>query len=123
MMLLRILIIGLCLLCGLMSSNGIEARPPEARLETILVLELPREAQVTLRLIKAGGPFPYTRDGVVFQNRERLLPQRPRGYYREYTVPTPGARDRGAQRIIAGRETDYYYTLDHYRSFKRILEK
>ncbi|MGQ0545592.1 MAG: ribonuclease domain-containing protein [Betaproteobacteria bacterium] len=83
--------------------------------------ELPPEAQQTLERIEAGGPFPYQQDGRVFHNRERLLPQRPRGYYREYTVPTPGARDRGARRIVAGKSGEYYYTEDHYRSFRRIV--
>jgi ribonuclease T1 len=83
---------------------------------------LPPEARETLALIKAGGPFPYARDGTVFRNREGLLPARPRGYYREYTVRTPGARDRGARRIVAGRGGEYYYTRDHYRSFRRIRE-
>lgn len=73
-------------------------------------------------LIKQGGPFPYKRDGVVFSNRERRLPSRPSGYYREYTVPTPGARDRGARRIVAGTEGEYYYTDDHYNTFRRIRE-
>jgi ribonuclease T1 len=82
---------------------------------------LPAEAQETLARIEAGGPFPYRQDGRVFHNRERLLPQRERGYYREYTVETPGARDRGARRIVAGRGGEYYYTEDHYRSFRRIL--
>ncbi len=83
---------------------------------------LPPEALDTLALIRRGGPFPYHKDGSVFQNRERLLPQRPRGYYREYTVPTPAARDRGARRIIAGGQPPqvFYYTADHYRSFQRI---
>jgi ribonuclease T1 len=84
--------------------------------------ELPREARETLRLIDAGGPFPYRRDGVVFANREHRLPERPRGYYHEYTVPTPGAHDRGARRIIAGRERERYFTDDHYRTFRRIRE-
>lgn len=84
--------------------------------------ELPPEARETLALIKAGGPFPYARDGTVFRNREGLLPRRPRGYYREYTVRTPGAHDRGARRIVAGRDGEYYYTHDHYRSFRRIRE-
>lgn len=83
---------------------------------------LPPEAVHTLALIVRGGPFPYRKDGTVFQNRERLLPGKPRGYYREYTVPTPGARDRGARRIVTGGEPPevYYYTADHYRSFRRI---
>ena len=86
------------------------------------VRELPSEARATLALIKAGGPFPYAQDGRVFANRENLLPPQKRGYYREYTVGTPGARDRGARRIVAGSGGDYYYSDDHYRSFKRILE-
>jgi ribonuclease T1 len=88
----------------------------------IHVHELPVEARATLELIKAGGPFPYPQDGRVFSNREKLLPLERRGYYREYTVRTPGVRDRGARRIVAGKSGEYYYTADHYRSFKRILE-
>jgi ribonuclease T1 len=88
--------------------------------------ELPREARETLALIRAGGPFPYRRDGTVFGNRERLLPRQPRGYYTEYTVATPGSRDRGARRIVAGGDPrvsgEYWYTDDHYRSFRRIRE-
>lgn len=84
--------------------------------------ELPAEARATLALIRAGGPYPYARDGAPFGNREGHLPKRPRGYYREYTVPTPGARDRGARRIVAGRAGERYYTDDHYRSFRRIIE-
>jgi len=84
---------------------------------------LPAEARQTIALIKTGGPFPYSRDGVVFNNRERQLPRRPRGYYHEYTVKTPGARDRGARRIIAGREGELYYTDDHYRTFKRVMHE
>lgn len=88
--------------------------------------ELPREARQTLELIRRGGPFPYAKDGTVFFNRERLLPPQRRGYYTEYTVPTPGASDRGARRIVAGGDPrasgEYYYTRDHYRSFCRIRE-
>lgn len=92
--------------------------------------QLPVEAAHTLALIRAGGPFPYARDGVVFHNREQRLPQRGRGYYREYTVPTPGLNHRGARRIVAGHGADndvrtsgeYWYTGDHYRSFRRIRE-
>ena len=84
--------------------------------------QLPPEARETLRLIDAGGPFPYNRDGIVFQNRERRLPTRAKGYYREYTVPTPGSRDRGARRIIAGDRPPavFYYTADHYQTFRQI---
>lgn len=83
---------------------------------------LPPETIETLALIQRGGPFPYRKDGTTFQNRERLLPARPRGYYREYTVPTPGSRDRGARRIVSGGDPPevFYYTADHYRSFREI---
>jgi ribonuclease T1 len=81
---------------------------------------LPPQAQETIRLIERGGPFPYDRDGVTFGNRERLLPIRADGYYREYTVITPGSPDRGARRIVAGREGELYYTDDHYESFRRV---
>lgn len=82
--------------------------------------DLPPEAHETLARIEAGGPFPYRQDGRVFHNREGLLPARPRGYYREFTVKTPGSRARGARRIVAGRKGEYYYTEDHYRSFRKI---
>lgn len=83
---------------------------------------LPPEAHATLRLIATGGPFPHRQDGSVFQNRENRLPRQPRGYYHEYTVRTPGSRDRGARRIVTGGEPprEYFYTDDHYRSFRRI---
>ena len=84
--------------------------------------QLPREALETIDLVRKGGPFPHQRDGIVFGNREKLLPPRERGWYREYTVRTPGERTRGARRIVAGRDGTLYYTDDHYRSFKRILE-
>ena len=89
---------------------------------TISQSELPREARATLQLIKRGGPFPYPRDGVVFGNYEKRLPQQPRGYYHEYTVKTPGTQDRGARRIITGKEGECSYTDDHYQSFKRVRE-
>jgi ribonuclease T1 len=88
----------------------------------IRAVELPAEARDTLLLIKRGGPFPYRKDGSPFRNREALLPKREGGYYREYTVATPGARDRGARRIVAGAGGEYFYTDDHYRSFRRIRE-
>ena len=87
---------------------------------------LPKEAREVLVLIKSGGPFPYERDGVVFGNREGNLPAKARGYYHEYTVPTPGLKSRGAQRIVCGGPlrvpTSCYYTSDHYRTFARIRE-
>lgn len=79
--------------------------------------ELPPEALDTLELIDNDGPFPYNKDGSTFQNRERLLPRKPNGYYREYTVITPGENDRGARRIVGGEEGERYYTDDHYASF------
>jgi len=96
----------------------------------VAVSDLPPQARETLALIKKGGPFPYRKDGTVFQNREKRLPIRPRGYYREYTVRTPGSRDRGARRIVAGSGAggdpatsgEYYYTADHYETFRRIRE-
>lgn len=91
-------------------------------LPVVQVDDIPREARETLTLIKRGGPFPYRRDGVVFSNRERRLPAQPSGYYREYTVPTPGARDRGARRIVSGTPGEFYYTDDHYNTFRRIRE-
>lgn len=86
---------------------------------------LPPEAAQVLAQIAHGGPFAYRKDGTVFHNRERRLPERPSGYYREYTVPTPGERTRGARRIVAGGQPPhvYYYTSDHYRSFQRIPER
>jgi len=88
----------------------------------IRAADLPREARATLALIKSGGPFPYVKDGTAFGNREGRLPPERRGYYREFTVQTPGSRDRGARRIIAGKPGEYFYTDDHYRTFRRILE-
>lgn len=90
----------------------------------VRVAALPPEARATLDLIRSGGPFPYQKDGSTFGNREGLLPKRPRGHYREYTVKTPGRRDRGARRIVAGAGTpgEFYYTDDHYRSFRRVVE-
>ncbi len=84
--------------------------------------ELPREARETLDLIRRGGPYPYERDGTAFGNYERMLPPQPRGYYREYTVRTPGTQGRGARRVVAGRGGELYYTDDHYRTFRRIRE-
>ncbi|MGA0572010.1 ribonuclease domain-containing protein [Variovorax sp. VNK109] len=93
---------------------------------TIAVAQLPESGRETYRLIRQGGPFPYDKDGSVFGNRERLLPAQARGYYREYTVSTPGVRHRGARRIVCGGQprtpTACYYTADHYASFRRIVE-
>lgn len=119
----------LTLLCLWTLGQGALAREPQQGSvadAVVAVAELPMEARETLALIRRGGPFPYDKDGTVFGNRERLLPARPRGYYTEYTVRTPGARDRGARRIVAGGDprstAEYWYTADHYRSFRRIRE-
>lgn len=88
----------------------------------IAVAELPKEAREALRSIKQGGPFAYDRDGVVFGNYEHVLPKQARGYYHEYTVKTPGVHSRGARRIISGSGNEYYYTDDHYQTFRRIRE-
>lgn len=82
---------------------------------------MPREAQHTIDLIDQGGPFPYDRDGIVFQNREGLLPRQSRNYYHEYTVVTPGESDRGARRIITGNNGELFYTDDHYDSFQEVV--
>ncbi|HEX5503935.1 MAG TPA: ribonuclease domain-containing protein [Thermomicrobiales bacterium] len=95
--------------------------PAAGGLPTIAFAQLPPEAQETIRLIDRGGPFPYSRDGITFYNREGLLPKEPDGYYHEYTVVTPGSADRGARRIVAGRDGALYYSADHYASFKRVV--
>lgn len=109
--------------------GGVGADVTYARGEspTVALADLPAEAQHTERLIRAGGPFPYSKDGIVFGNRERMLPREKRGWYREYTVKTLGARDRGARRIVCGGDEPKHpqvcwYTADHYASFKRIVQ-
>ncbi|MDJ0346895.1 ribonuclease domain-containing protein [Streptomyces sp. H10-C2] len=89
--------------------------------ETAPAGRLPAEARTTLALIDGGGPFPYAKDGAVFGNLEQELPREKRGYYHEYTVTTPGSRDRGARRIITGDGGEFYYTDDHYKTFKAVL--
>ena len=95
-------------------------------LAVIAIAELPPAGRVTYELIRAGGPFPFDKDGMVFGNRERQLPAERRGFYREYTVATPGSRDRGARRIVCGGPAraphSCYYTADHYVSFRMIVE-
>jgi ribonuclease T1 len=99
-----------------------DRRTPQATIPVIQVSALPPEARATLALIRAGGPYPHARDGSVFANREGLLPRAARGTYREYTVMTPGRKDRGARRIVAVNRAEFYYTEDHYRSFRRVIE-
>ena len=103
-------------------ARGLFSGPPE---NSVAAADLPRQGQQTYLLILQGGSFPHDKDGSVFGNRERLLPLHPRGHYREYTVRTPGARNRGARRIVCGgkpptRPEACYYTADHYSSFRRI---
>ena len=112
---------------GLAAGAALHARGPEAAVDLppVALSALPAEAQATHQRILSGGPFPYAKDGSVFGNRERLLPARARGHYREYTVATPGAADRGARRIVCGgsppdRPERCYYTGDHYASFQSI---
>ena len=119
-------------LIALLALVPVQAREPKSAGADVALADLPKEARDTLAKIRAGGPFPHpAKDGSVFGNREKRLPPKERGYYREYTVPTPGARDRGARRIIAGGEVkpsevktagDYWYTDDHYNSLRRIRE-
>jgi ribonuclease T1 len=89
--------------------------------EAVTPGQLPAQARDTLARIARGGPFPYRQDGAVFQNRERILPRQPAGYYHEYTVETPGSDDRGARRIITGAQGEIFYTDDHYASFVQVL--
>lgn len=134
----------LCFVAALGFSAPAAARgdSPQGRAQEIRAIELPREARETLQLIQRGGPYPHERDGVTFGNYEKQLPAAQRGYYREYTVPTPGVRHRGARRIVVGCEQqrpapsgsgllrlahcrdggEFYYTADHYRTFRRIVE-
>jgi ribonuclease T1 len=107
---------------SLLACNGSVADGKPGAIPEVAASELPAQARETIALIRRGGPFPYQRDGAVFGNFEERLPVKARGYYREYTVRTPGAKDRGARRIVAGRGGELYYTDDHYNSFKRIQE-
>lgn len=112
---------------GLLVNGPLQAKPTPPPHGVVALADLPKEAQATDRLIRAGGPFPYRKDGSVFGNRERLLPPERRGHYREYTVDTPGSRDRGARRIVCGgvpptRPEACFYTDDHYASFRRIAQ-
>ena len=116
---LTVILSGAVLICA-------AAYAKETASETVSLARLPSEAQVTDRLIRAGGPFTSSKDGVVFGNRERILPAERRGFYHEYTVPTPGARNRGARRIVCGGNPPTapqacYYTGDHYATFQRIV--
>ena len=116
-------------LWGLFCTEMVQAKSETERLDrsVVALTALPPEGQQTYRLIHQGGPFPFEKDGSVFGNRERQLPRQARGYYREYTVRTPGASDRGARRIVCGGEVPVkpascYYTADHYASFREIVQ-
>ena len=102
------------------STPGVVLDPPVG-LPTVALDELPPEAATTVSLIEAGGPFPFRQDGATFENREGLLPDRPAGHYREYTVPRPGNQGRGALRIVTGADGELYWTADHYDSFAWIV--
>jgi ribonuclease T1 len=111
---------------GPVGAKSFADRPASSSSATVKVSELPRQGRETYERIRQGGPFPYDKDGTVFGNRERLLPAHKRGYYREYTVQTPGSRDRGARRIVCGGPPRAphacFYTADHYASFSQIVE-
>ena len=124
-----------CLAIGLLGSVGVtqalDATHPTTSFLLVAVAELPREARETLTLVRKGGPYPYAKDGSIFSNREHILPLEPRGFYHEFTVKTPHARDRGARRVICGGALVKqrpqvlelcYYTDDHYASFRKIKE-
>ena len=98
------------------------AATPDSGLPTIRESALPVAARQTLDLIRAGGPYPYSQDGVVFQNRERLLPPQPSGYYHEYTAREPGSSDRGPWRFVMGKVGEVFWTSDHYSSFQQVKE-
>ena len=108
--------------CLLAAAPAAAQRQSPSTVGEIRAGQLPAEALATLELIRKGGPYPYAKDGAVFGNREGILPKQKRGYYREYTVKTPGQRTRGARRIVAGKPGEYYYTEDHYNHFSRIRE-
>ena len=113
------------LLASVAAGSAAVAKDRPENLGAIALQSLPDEARQTYRLIHSGGPFAYAKDGIVFSNREQYLPPHARGWYREYTVTTPGARDRGARRIVCGGEPPTrpeacWYSADHYTSFNRI---
>jgi ribonuclease T1 len=108
--------------CSATTTDTAPTKDPVSGLAYLPVAGLPKEARQTLELIDKGGPYPYSRDGIVYNNLEKILPRQDRGYYHEYTVKTPGEKDRGARRIVTGKGDERYYTDDHYKSFRRIQE-
>ena len=130
-LLVHFLLLSLIFIASGLLGSTLSAKESSALISSIAVRDLPAEAKITLQKIKQGGPFPYPKkDGSVFANHEQLLHKQTRGYYTQYTVQTPGITGRGARRIIAGKGStgqfatsgEYYYTDDHYKSFKRIVE-
>jgi ribonuclease T1 len=117
----RVLLVCLAVLLPVGCSSTATTGSTAPDTATVKLSRLPAEARRTITLIDQGGPFPYAKDGVVFGNYEKLLPQQKRGYYHEYTVRTPGSRDRGARRIVTGQDGEIYYTDDHYKSFRTVL--
>jgi ribonuclease T1 len=115
----------LCLLVALSAlaaPHAVAQKAPPAIPAEVRLAELPPEARSAILLIRKGGPYPYAKDHAVFGNREAHLPKQKHGYYREYTVKTPGERTRGARRIIAGKGGEMFYTDDHYNTFRRVRE-
>lgn len=122
----KLVLTGFLLVAALVAAGaGARSIFDRSEVGSIALGALPPQGQDTHRLIHQGGPFPYEKDGVVFGNRERFLPMHKRGYYREYTVRTPGSRDRGARRIVCGGPATLpdvcYYSADHYASFRQIV--
>lgn len=103
------------------SGAALAPSAPTTDLPTVAIAKLPAQAVDTLRLIASDGPYPYAKDGATFSNREGILPRHPSGWYREFTVVTPGSADRGARRIIAGQDGSRFYTSDHYSSFREVV--
>ena len=132
--LLVIVLVGMALWLQAIAPDGSEKTPQnsktihksirqasEAAKQASVLGKLPTEVSQTINRIREGGPFPYERDGITFGNFEKRLPPKPRGYYREYTVPTPGRRDRGPRRVVTGAQGEFYYTDDHYQSFREVI--
>ena len=117
---LRSLAVFTLLALGFAAAPACAQKAAHESIGEVRAAELPREARDTLALIRKGGPFPYAKDGAIFSNREGILPKQKRGYYKEYTVKTPGERTRGARRIIWGKGGEFFYTEDHYNHFSRI---
>jgi ribonuclease T1 len=121
---LKLVLTGILLVSSL-TSGGVQAKEWTSSNATVALNQLPAQGVETYQLIRQGGPFPFEKDGVVFGNRERLLPAEKRGYYREYTVKTPRSRNRGVRRIVCGGPAaapdTCYYSADHYANFRRIV--